>query len=63
MVTEFVVDSNGQVSKHQIYPALVINKAQLAYPSVGAWLEGTGRRPPRWLHRPNCRHNSNCRTR
>jgi VacB/RNase II family 3'-5' exoribonuclease len=45
MVTEFVVDSRGQVSKHQIYPALVINKAQLAYPSVGAWLEGTGPAP------------------
>ncbi len=45
MVTEFVVDSNGQVSKHRIYPALVVNKAQLAYPSVGAWLEGTGPAP------------------
>ena len=45
VVTEFVVDSNGQVSKHQIYPALVVNKAQLAYPSVGAWLEGTGPAP------------------
>ena len=32
VVTEFVVDGNGQVSKHQIYPALVVNKAQLAYP-------------------------------
>ena len=49
VVTEFVVDSNGEVSKHQIYPALVVNKAQLAYNAVGAWLEGTGPRPPRWL--------------
>src|SRR5579864_822487 len=45
MVTEFVVNSNGEVSKHQIYPALVINKAQLAYNGVGAWLEGTGPAP------------------
>jgi exoribonuclease-2 len=45
VVTEFVVDSNGQVSKHQIYPALVVNKAQLAYNGVGAWLEGTGPAP------------------
>jgi len=45
MVTEFVVDANGDVSKHQIYPALVVNKAQLAYPVVGAWLEGTGPAP------------------
>src|SRR5215467_8594649 len=45
MVTEFVVDGNGEVSKHQIYPALVTNKAQLAYNSVGAWLEGKGPAP------------------
>jgi VacB/RNase II family 3'-5' exoribonuclease len=45
VVTEFVVDSGGQVSKHRIYPALVVNKAQLAYNAVGAWLEGTGPAP------------------
>ena len=45
MVTEFVVDGNGTVSQSQIYPALVTNKAQLAYNSVGAWLEGTGPAP------------------
>src|SRR5438270_9323446 len=47
MVTEFVVNSSGEVSKHQIYPALVVNKAQLAYNSVGAWLEGHGAAPPK----------------
>jgi VacB/RNase II family 3'-5' exoribonuclease len=45
VVTEFVVNSDAEVSKHQIYPALVVNKAQLSYPSVGAWLEGTGPAP------------------
>jgi VacB/RNase II family 3'-5' exoribonuclease len=45
MVTEFVVDGNGEVTKQQIYPAIVTNKAQLAYPSVGAWLEGRGPAP------------------
>jgi exoribonuclease-2 len=45
MVTEFVVDGNGDVCKHQIYPAIVVNKAQLAYNAVGAWLEGTGPAP------------------
>jgi VacB/RNase II family 3'-5' exoribonuclease len=45
MVTEFIVDGNGTVTKQQIYPALVTNKAQLAYPSVGAWLEGRGPAP------------------
>jgi exoribonuclease II len=45
MVTEFVVDTNGEVTRHQLYPALVTNKAQLAYNSVGAWLEGRGPAP------------------
>jgi VacB/RNase II family 3'-5' exoribonuclease len=39
VVTEFVVDSNGQVGKHNIYRAVVVNKAQLTYNAVGAWLE------------------------
>src|SRR5215510_16067082 len=45
VVTEFVVDGNGEVSKHSIYRALVVNKAQLTYNSVGAWLEGRGPAP------------------
>jgi exoribonuclease II len=45
VVTEFVVDGSGEVGQHQIYPALVVNKAQLAYNAVGAWLEGTGPAP------------------
>jgi VacB/RNase II family 3'-5' exoribonuclease len=45
MITEFVVDGNGTVTKQQVYPAMVTNKAQLAYPSVGAWLEGRGPAP------------------
>lgn len=53
VVTEFVVDANGGVSKHQIYPALVINKAQLAYPAVGAWLEGRGPAPAKVAASPD----------
>jgi exoribonuclease-2 len=45
MVTEFVVGGNGEAGKHQIYPATVVNKAQLAYNAVGAWLEGRGPAP------------------
>lgn len=45
MVTEFFVNSNGEVTRQQIYPALVTNKAQLAYNAVGAWLEGRGPAP------------------
>ncbi len=45
VVTEFIVDRNGEVQKHDIYRALVVNKAQLAYNAVGAWLEGRGPAP------------------
>ncbi len=45
VVTEFTVGGNGQGSSHQIYRALVTNKAQLAYNAVGAWLEGRGPAP------------------
>ena len=45
LVTEFVVDSNGEVGKHSVYRALVVNKAQLTYNSVGPWLEGRGPAP------------------
>jgi exoribonuclease-2 len=40
VVTEFVVDSSGVVKSSSVYRALVRNKAQLQYNSVGAWLEG-----------------------
>ena len=45
VVTEFIVDGNGEVQKHDIYRALVVNKAQLTYNAVGAWLEGRGPAP------------------
>ncbi len=50
MVTEFVVEAHpcatdSCISSSRIYPAVVRNKAQLAYNSVGAWLEGTAEAP------------------
>src|ERR1051326_6894057 len=45
VVTEFAVDGNGEVQNHDIYRALVVNKAQLTYNAVGAWLEGKGAAP------------------
>jgi VacB/RNase II family 3'-5' exoribonuclease len=52
MVTEFVLDANvcateSCVASSRIYPALVRNKAQLAYNSVGAWLDGKAEAPPK----------------
>ena len=45
IVTEFVLDSQGRAQSSRIYPALVRNKAQLAYNGVGAWLEGKAEAP------------------
>jgi VacB/RNase II family 3'-5' exoribonuclease len=47
VVTEFVVDSTGNVKSSDVYRAIVRNKAQLQYNSVGAWLEGRSSAPPK----------------
>ncbi|HEX4036613.1 MAG TPA: RNB domain-containing ribonuclease [Acidobacteriaceae bacterium] len=45
MVVEFMVDAQAQISSSDIYRARVVNRGQLAYPSVGAWLAGQGVAP------------------
>ena len=45
VVTEFVVDSSGNVNSPEVYRAVVRNRAQLQYNSVGAWLEGKAAAP------------------
>jgi VacB/RNase II family 3'-5' exoribonuclease len=45
MVIEYTVDKTGACSDGKAYRALVRNRAQLAYNSVGAWLEGRGQAP------------------
>jgi exoribonuclease-2 len=45
MVVEFAVDATGAASDGKAYRALVRNRAQLAYNSVGAWLENRGPAP------------------
>jgi VacB/RNase II family 3'-5' exoribonuclease len=45
IVVEYSIDANGAASDGKAYRALVRNRAQLAYPGVGAWLEGTGAAP------------------
>lgn len=52
MVTEFALDKDAClteacIASSKIYPALVNNKAQLAYNSVGAWLDSKGPAPPK----------------
>jgi VacB/RNase II family 3'-5' exoribonuclease len=45
VVCEFVVTAEGSVSGGQLYRALIRNKAQLQYNSLGAWLEGKSPAP------------------
>jgi exoribonuclease-2 len=40
IVVEFVIDASGQVTSQDMYRAVVRNKAQLQYNSIGGWLEG-----------------------
>jgi len=47
LAIELHVLPTGQVADHSVYPAFIRNYAKLAYPSVGAWLEGRGPIPPR----------------
>ncbi len=44
VVVEFVVAADGTISRSTIYRARVLNRAQLAYNSVAAWLSGNA--PP-----------------
>ena len=57
VVTEFVVDSSGGLKSSDVYRALVRNKAQLQYNSVGAWLEGKSPLRRKSLLRAICRRN------
>jgi VacB/RNase II family 3'-5' exoribonuclease len=45
LVIEYTVDATGVAADGKAYRALVRNRAQLAYNSVGAWLQGTGPAP------------------
>lgn len=47
IVIEICVDADGTASEGKAYRAIVRNKAQLAYNSVGAWLEGRGAAAPK----------------
>ncbi len=47
VVYEFSVDSEGCVDRSRIYRASVVNPAQLAYPSAGAWLQSGKSAPPK----------------
>ena len=45
VVTEMTVSEEGEVTDSELYRAVVLNHAKLAYNGVGAWLEGNGSAP------------------
>ena len=40
LVVDVIVDGDGQVTAGELYRAVVVNRAKLAYNAVAAWLEG-----------------------
>jgi len=52
IVIEFVVGTDGAVHSGNVYQAIVRNKAQLMYNSVGAWLENTSAAPDKVASSP-----------
>ena len=47
IVIEMVISTDGTVTASDIYRAVVLNRAKLAYNGVAAWLEGTASAPPK----------------
>jgi exoribonuclease-2 len=47
IVIEMVIAADGTVAASDIYRAVVLNRAKLAYNGIAAWLEGTAPAPPR----------------
>ncbi len=47
VVMDMTIADDGTLIGSDIYRALVLNHAKLAYNGVGAWLEGTGPAPPK----------------
>jgi VacB/RNase II family 3'-5' exoribonuclease len=47
VVIDMTIGADGTVGASQVYRALVVNRAKLAYNSVAAWLDGKAPPPPR----------------
>ena len=47
IVVEMVIATDGTVTASDIYRAVVLNRAKLAYNAVAAWLEGAAPAPPK----------------
>ena len=58
---EMVVADDGTVTESDIYRAVVLNHAKLAYNSVAAWLEGRRPRLPSLRRYPDWTNSCACR--
>ncbi len=47
VVVEMTMGDGGQIRTAELYLATVRNHAKLAYPSLGAWLDGGAPPPPK----------------
>jgi VacB/RNase II family 3'-5' exoribonuclease len=47
VVIDMTVAADGSISASDVYRAVVVNRAKLAYNGVAAWLDGHGSPPPR----------------
>jgi len=45
LIIELVIEKDGTPRSHDVYRATLVNRAKLAYDSLGAWLEGRGPAP------------------
>jgi len=52
VVVELTIASDGRVTGRDVYRALVVNRAKLAYDTVGPWLEGSGPVPTKVASTP-----------
>ncbi|PYQ35992.1 MAG: ribonuclease II [Acidobacteria bacterium] len=57
MVVEMTVDSTGNVTRGDVYRSRVRNRAQLAYDSVGMWLQGSAPPPEKVAQIPGLAEN------
>jgi len=57
IVVEYAVSDDGSIGASDVYRAMVRNRAKLAYPGVGAWLEGKGPMPPKISTVPGLEEN------
>ncbi len=63
LVVKVTIDREGEILESSIFEALVRNHAKLAYPSLGAWLDGSGLIPDKIKSVPGLEEALQCQHR